>query len=194
MYELPITVLVNDIEYTIRNKGDFRMVLDCFSALGDMELEEQFRVYTALIIFYEAIKSIEDVYAVFGNNVNEAITKMYDFFNCGQSDIGLKTPYKLIDWKQDEQMICAAVNNVANKEIRFEPYIHWWTFMGYYCSVGESTLSTVVNIRSKILKGKRLEKYEKEFKRDNPQYFNWRSKTAQQEEDDRLIREIWNSQ
>ena len=70
-------------------------------------------------------------------------------------------------------------------------YLHWWTFMGYFCSIGESTLSTVVSIRDKILKGKKLEKYETEFRRDNPQYFKWDSRTLQEKEDDELLKQLW---
>ena len=40
MYSLPTTVKVKDREFHIRDKGDYRMVLDCFSALQDEELSE----------------------------------------------------------------------------------------------------------------------------------------------------------
>lgn len=66
--------------------------------------------------------------------------------------------------------------------------------MGYYCSIGESILSTVVNIRDKIVKGKKLEKHEKEFKRNNPQYFNWRAEDIQKQEDDKLAFSMWNAE
>ena len=52
MYELPTSVCVNDKEFQIRNNGDFRMVLDCFNALGDEELGEDYRFLASLIIFY----------------------------------------------------------------------------------------------------------------------------------------------
>ena len=43
---------------------------------------------------------------------------------------------------------------------------------------------------------KKLEKWEKQFKRDNPQYFEWNYKTAERMEKDKEIKEIlemWNS-
>ena len=99
---------------------------------------------------------------------------MFDFFNCGRSQsIGKKMNHKLIDWEQDSQIICSAINKVANKEVRAEPYIHWWTFMGYYSAVGESLLSTIVSIRDKIVRGKKLEKHERIFRQENPEYFIW---------------------
>lgn len=192
MYELPTSILIDGKNHPIRNNGDFRVILDCFSALDDYELAEQFRYYTSLIIFYSELNEISDVEKIFKSNVNTAIEEMFKFFNCGQQNIGMTSPHKLIDWNYDTQMICGAINNVANKEIRLEPYIHWWTFMGYYCSVGESTLATVVNIRNKIVKGKKLEKYEQEFKRENPHYFNWRSRDVSQIENDKLALSIWN--
>ena len=89
-------------------------------------------------------------------------------------------------------MICAAVNNVAKTEIRAIPSLHWWTFLGYYMSVGESVLSTVVGIRDKLLKHKKLEKWEQDFKKSNPKYFVWKKSTVQDREAENLIKQIWN--
>ena len=44
-----------------------------------------------------------------------------------------------------------------------------------------------------MIKGKKLEKYEREFKRDNPKYFVWNSKSVTDEEADKLVRDLWNS-
>lgn len=191
MYELPTTVEVAGIERKIRNDGDFRMVLDCFSVLNDVDLTKQERAYCALIIFYEGIDEIQDIDLLL--NTEEAITQMYKFFNLGEEEVAHTTASpKLIDWEADSNIICSAINNVINDEIRLKPYVHWWTFMGYYMAVGQSTLSTIVGIRSKIKKGKKLEKWEQEFKRDNPKYFVWDAKTATQKEDDLLALSLWN--
>ena len=59
-----------------------------------------------------------------------------------------------------------------------------------------SSFATVVSIRKKIVEHKKLEKWEKQFKRDNPQYFEWNYKTAERMEKDKEIKEIlemWNS-
>lgn len=193
MYELPTSIEIDNHHFAITDKGDYRMVIDCFIALEDVELESQDRILAALLIFYEDLEELEDIERVFGDNVVEACEKMFLFFNCGQQSIGYKTNHKLIDWQQDEQLIIAAVNNVASKELRAEPYLHWWTFMGYYISVGESVLSTVVSIRNKIINGKKLEKYENEFRKNNPDYFIWKTKTVEEQELDNYIREMWNS-
>lgn len=192
MYDIPVSVQVGDTQYNIRNKGDFRMVLDCFAALDDEQLTAQERILACVIIFYEDMHSIEDTNKF--SDYQTAVAEMFKFFNCGQEESpGASTNYKLIDWQTDSQLISSAINNIAGKEIRAEKYIHWWTFMGYYLAVGESALSTVVNIRNKIVKGKKLEKYEQEFRKNNPQLFRWKSKTVEQREQDDLARSLWNS-
>jgi hypothetical protein len=192
MYELPITITVNENVYSIRNKGDYRMVLDVFTVLNDVELSEQERILTSLIIFYTEFDDVKRLFACSEEELTALTEEMFNFFNCGQTSPGANTNVKLIDWDNDEQLIASAINNVANTEIRSVEYCHWWTFMGYYCAIGESPLSTVVGIRSKIVKGKKLEKYEQEFRRDNPQYFNWDRRTLQEKEDDALLQELWN--
>lgn len=192
-YSLPTSIFVDGQEYSIRKRGDFRMVLDCFEALNDVELEKQNRILACLMIFYEAFNSIEDFSNCSGETLEELVKNMMLFFNANQKDSGKAVNYKLIDWEQDSMMICSAINNVAGKEIRAEEYLHWWTFLGYYMAIGESALSSVVAIRNKIVKGKKLEKHEQEFKRENPQYFNWNSKTVEELELDKLAQEMWNS-
>lgn len=191
MYDIPTTIDIDGVEYKIRNDGDFRMILDCFGALSDSELTATERLLAALIIFYEDFTSIYD----FKENVplDKLVENMYSFFNCGSTGLGTSTNKKLIDWQQDEQLICSAINKVCSKEIRLEPYVHWWTFMGYFTAIGESPISTIIHIRDKMVSGKKLEKYEQEYRRNNPQYFAWNSRTIEEQEADRLVHEIWNS-
>jgi hypothetical protein len=167
------------------------MVLDCFSALNDYELDENERLFACLLIFFEDFNDVEDIFKLSEDEIAELLSEVFKWFNCGQSDsLGAKN-YKLIDWDEDSQMICSAVNKVAGFEIRGEAYVHWWTFMGYYSAVGESTLSTVVAIREKIIHGKKLEKWEREFRQNNPQMFVWNKNTEQDKADDDLIQKLW---
>lgn len=191
MFELPTSIFIDGVEHPIRKKGDFRMVLDCFSALSDSELDDSTRVYTCLIIFYDNMTDVESVLNMFGDNLKTAITEMFNFFNCGQDNVGAKMHHALIDWERDQQLIASAVNNVAQREIRIEPYVHWWTFMGYYLAVGESTLTTIVSIRHKIKSGKKLEKHEREFRRNNPQYFVWNSVSTEDAQVTEMIKNLW---
>ena len=194
MFELPINITTSSGDvYGITNKGDYRMVLDCFNALNDTELSEDERVLASLLIFYNDI-DLEDIDALGQDTYVELVKAMFNFMRCEEEDDGKQSNFKLIDWNKDANIIAAGINNVAKIEIRAVEYMHWYTFMGYYMSVGESVLSTVVGIRHKIATGKKLEKYEKEFKNDNPNYFNIDSRTVEQKEADDFVRSIWNNQ
>ena len=195
MYELPTSITISGVKHPIRNKGDFRVILDCFNALQDVKLDKEYRTLSSLIIFYEELTSIESVFEVFPDEtLFEAVEEMNRFFNCGQDESpGMKVPYKLVDWDKDEHLIMSAINNVAKKEVRLEPYVHWWTFTGYYLAVGESAFASVVSIRAKIVKHEKMEKYEKKFVAENPEYFNWQSKTTEQEEEEKEILGLWNA-
>jgi hypothetical protein len=65
--------------------------------------------------------------------------------------------------------------------------------MGYYLAIGECTFATVVGIRDKLIQGKKLEKFEQDFRRDNPQYFVWNSKSTEQKEADEWVKKMWNA-
>lgn len=191
MYGLPTEITIGNTSYTVRNQGDYRTVIECFELLEDIELTKQERILACLMWFY-GFEDIEDL-SVFGDQLLEAYHQMVIFFNCGKEEEEVQTtPYKLIDWEKDSLLICSAVNTVAKTEIRAEKYIHWWTFMGYYMGVGECALSTIVGIRSKRAKGKTLEKHERQFIQENPQYF-WENKTIEEQELDAEIRRIWNN-
>lgn len=192
MYNIPTTIELDGVEFNIRNRGDYRTILDCFAALEDAELDKQERLFASLIIFYEDIDSVEDIYKL--GNMELAVKEMFKFFNCGSDDnTGRRVPYKLVDWERDAQLIASAINKVAGIEVRSAEYIHWWTFMGYYTAIGESPISMIIGIRDKIVRGKKLEKQEREFRTDNPQYFIWNKNTVEEEEADRLVKELWNS-
>lgn len=191
MYEIPTTIEIDDQVFPIRCKGDYRMVLDCFSCLNDFDLTQQERVLGALIIFYEKFNDVEDFQGVSKDLLDRLVKEMYNFMECGENPTH-SMPYKTIDWEKDSQIIFSAVNKVAHEEVRSVKYLHWWTFIGYFCEVGESVLSMVVGIRAKIKQNKKLEKFEKEFKARNPHYFNWDSRTAEQMQDDEDILKIWN--
>ena len=149
MYELPISITVNEISYNIRNKGDYRVIMDCFIALNDYDMEKDFRIITSLLIFYEDLNSFEDIDDLDSDTLKELIQKMFLFFNCGEKSIGAVKNYRLIDWENDSQILASSINKVANTEIRSLPYMHWWTFMGYYLQIGEGVLSRLYPLEKK---------------------------------------------
>lgn len=188
MYELPKSIMLNGQEWNIRNEGDFRVILDCFEALNDVDLSTNEKIIASLIIFLEDLNSIEDMNKL--PDIEEAYKEMVKFFNCGQEEQESNS-YKLIDWNKDSTLIISAVNKVAGKEIRSQ-YVHWWTFMGYYVAIGECPLSTIVGIRYKKLKNKKLEKWERDFVRENPQYFrNIQNKTSEELKFEEELKKLW---
>lgn len=192
MYELPTSVVVNERQFNIRKKGDYRVVLDCFNALNDAELSEDERVLASLLIFYNEFDELEDL-PTDEETLAGLLKQMFWFMNVGSDEAnGAHSDFTIIDWKQDEQMVTSAINKVAGQEVRLVEYMHWWTFMGYFMAVGESVLATVVGIRSKIAKHEKLEKWEQKFKKDNPSYFTWRNIDLRVAEQKALLDEIWN--
>lgn len=155
------------------------MVLDCFEELRSTELDDIGRILSSLVIFYDEMTDPNDLFDVFGDDYQEAVEKMFLFFNCGQPEFGNRTNYVLVDWEKDAQLIAGAINNVAGKEIRALEYLHWWTFLGYYAEINHSAWNSIVAIRYKMKAGKSLEKEEARFKRENPQYFVWDSSTLE---------------
>ena len=153
-YELPTSLEVNGVERPIRYQ--YTAVLDIFRAMNDPDLEDREKAYICLYILYEDFDDIpsEDYEAAF-----EAAKEFLD----GGVDDSRKTNVKMVDFEQDARIMFPAINRVAGKEVRLEPDIHWWTFLGWFMEIGECTYSQVLNIRSKKSKGKKLEDWEQEF-------------------------------
>ena len=61
MWSLPIAVEIDGKEYAIRNKCDYRVVLDVIAVLKDNELNQEEKIKCSLFIFYEDITGLEDV-------------------------------------------------------------------------------------------------------------------------------------
>lgn len=155
LWELPTSLEVAGVRYPIH--GDFRDVLDIFGVLQDASLPEFIRWYTALALFYEGEIPLE--------HRQEAATVMADFFRAGQEESG--GDVCLLDWQQDAPLIAADINKAAGQELRALPFVHWWTFLGWFHTIGEGQLSRVVTIRDKLRRGKKLEDHEREFYRVN---------------------------
>lgn len=147
---LPTQLEVDGELYDIRT--DYRMALLIFEAWNDPELLQEEKMIATLQILYEVVPE----------NTSEAYEKAIWFLDCGQEHESSNSK-PLYDWEQDEQMIFSAINKVAGHEVRADEYMHWWTFIAHFQSIGESLFSTVVNIRSKRNDGKKLDKVDQEF-------------------------------
>lgn len=150
---LPTTLTVNNNKYNIRT--DYRVCLLIFEALNDVDLNEYERALVLIELLY--IDEIPE------EDLKEACERGLWFLNCGQTEEHPRVHKPLYNFTQDEQMIFSAVNKVAGREIRNDNNLHFWTFMGYFNEIGEGTFSTIVSIRDKRNKRKKLEKWEQEF-------------------------------
>lgn len=150
-WSLPKTAIFGDVKYSLST--DYRDVLEIIGYLNDTTKPEFVRWQIAIGLFYD--EKIPNEYQ------QEAMQFLSDFISYGATES--KPGPKLIDWDQDSTMIISDVNKVSGKEIRSLEYLHWWTFLSYFYAIGEGQLSTVVAIRNKKIKGKKLEPWEKEF-------------------------------
>lgn len=172
--QLPTSLTVRDKEYKIRT--DFRDVLTVIEAFNDPELDNNERVYVCLFVIYEDFDSLPvDCY-------EDAFKVAIRFIDCG-TDTGEKKPSpKTMDWEQDEQIIFPAVNHVAGTEVRALPYLHWWTFFGYFMEIQDGVFANVMNLRHKKATGKKLEKWEREFWQANKDICVLRAKLSSEEQ------------
>ena len=157
--QLPTTLEVHGKKYNIRS--DYRNVLRIFEAFADKDISDYGRLLVCLQRLYVDFASIPH------SDYQEAYMAAYRFLACNTQDDG-KPPIRTFNWIKDEQLIFPAVNKAAGIEVRAVPYMHWWTFLGYFESIDtDSLLGTVLSLRSKRARGKKLEKHEQEFWRNN---------------------------
>lgn len=169
---LPTTLEIDDTEYKIRT--DYRIALTIFEAFEDVELSEREKATIMLTLLYEELPS----------DIEKAVEMAAWFLDGGKQYDKITKNKKVMDWSQDQSMIFSAVNKVAGFETREREHIHWWTFLGYFNEIGEGLLSTVLNIRQKKNKGKKLEKYEQEFYLENKELVDLKKKYTKEEQEE----------
>ena len=162
IWDLPIAVTIDGETHNIRNQCDFRMVLDVICALNDEELTQEEKIQCALFIFYEDVTQITDF--------ETAAKEMFAIINGGEYEEEDETSNKpaLMNWVHDFPQLAPPISRVLGYDIRTpNKYTHWYTFLGGYMEIGECTFSTIVSIRSKRAKGKKLDKWEEEYIREH---------------------------
>ena len=174
LWELPKSLTVGGKSYEIRT--DFRVVLTILTAMNDPDLDERDKCYVALKCLFADFDSIPAV------DIREAARRAYWFIDGGDIPKGKPSPVKIIDWEQDAHLIFPAVNKAAGCEVRAADYIHWWTFLGYFGGIGEGLFSTVMSIRQKRAKGKKLDKWEQEFAREHRHLIELKARLSEEEQ------------
>ena len=177
MWDLPIAVEINGKSHPIRNKCDYKVVLDVICALNDNELTDEEKVKCALFIFYEDISAIEDF--------DTAIKEMFCVINGGEeNEESQEQKPQLMDWEHDFPQLAPPISRVLGYDVRTpNKYTHWYSFLGAYMEIGECTFSTIVSIRSKRAKGKKLDKWEEEYIREHRKMVELPKKLTAEEED-----------
>ena len=171
--ELPTAFEIGGKLYKIRS--DYRVILNICQAFGDPELNEREKCYVCIKCLYE------DYFHIPKEHIQQAIEKAYWFVGGGDIPQENVQQAKTLDWEQDESIIFPAVSKVAGYEVRSVPYLHWWVFIGLFNEIGEGLFSEVVSIRAKLNKGKKLEKYEREFYKSHKNLISLKEKKSEKE-------------
>ena len=173
-WELPTSVELGGAYYAVNT--DFRDILEIINYLQNPEDTPQLRIMVALALFYDNWECVPK------EHWQEAMQQLMWFISGGEEEQDDRPSPKLIDWEQDKGLIVSDINCVAGCEIRALPHLHWWTFLSWFGGIGEGRLSTVVAIRNKLRKGKKLEKWESEYYRENRSVVDFHRKYTSEED------------
>lgn len=176
--DLPYTLTVDGEEKAIN--CDFRDIITICNAFNDPDVSPNEKTAVMLNNLY-----VDDYTEL--QNINEAIKQAVWFIDWGKEYEKQESAPRLMDWEQDYNLIVSAVNNkAAIVDVRELPFMHWWTFLGYFSDRGECQFSSITEIREKLAKGKKLEKWEKEILRENRDIIILKDKASEELED-----ELW---
>lgn len=180
-WSYPQSICVNGKDIHIRT--DFRVVKDLLIALSDKDMrgetEEETSIIQTMLILEIMVPDYEKVKS---SDIEGLVKGIIEFIDMGIEPS--KNNVRIMDWEQDAGLIIPAVNRVLGKEIRAESYLHWWSFLSAYLEIGECTYSHIIEIRSKKAKGKKLEKWEREYISENKNVVLLKEKLSEEEKED----------
>lgn len=157
-WNLPYSLDISGQEYEIRT--DFRAILDILSVFNAPDLTDAEKAeFVIEVLYHPDTPPVE--------HLQEAFDKAIWFLDCSMKHDDTKPKPRTMDWEQDAPIIFPAINKVAGREVRGRDEIHWWTFYGWFMEIEEGLFSQVLSIRQKKAKGKKLEKWETEFLKEN---------------------------
>ena len=158
--------LPNEVEFGGRSwriNTDYRDVLRVLTAFEDQDLDDNEKAFICLHNLYPDLDDIpaEDLQAAFDAAIR--------FIDAGQQATEEGPSPRTMDWNQDAPLIFSAVNRSAGFEVRAVEYMHWWTFVGFFMEIRDTTFATVLGLRQKKFgkHRKKLEKHEQEFWNNN---------------------------
>ena len=137
-------------------RTDFRVILEILVMLRDADLSDGDKAEALLRMFYVERPT----------EANAAIEACYRFIQ--SHPVQQSAPRSLVDWERDFDLMAAPVNHILGCECRALPYLHWHTFLAAWMEIGPETLfGQVLRIREKLRTGRKLEKAEQRFLRQN---------------------------
>lgn len=170
---LPTNLEIDGVKYEIN--ADFHVALLIFEAYNDPELSDYEKMCVCLKCLYKDEIS---------KNTDEALKKAMWFLDGGDMPKSKQLPKKIMDWEYDQFLYFPAVNKVAGYETQTTEYLHWWSFLGLFNEIGEGLYSQVMNIRAKKAKGKKLEKWEREFYNEHKELVDIKEKLTPEEQEE----------
>jgi len=184
-YDLPRSVEVGGEKYEIRT--DYRCILDICGVYADPEYSDEEKALTIMDMFYFSPRWEEMPSRLW----REAMEKCAWFVDGGDHPTARAPSPNLVDWEQDFRLIAAPVSRVYGQDIRAIPYdpetntggLHWWTFLAYYMEIGDCLFAQVMRIRDMKIRGKRMDKQDKEFYRRNQDLIDIKTRYTESEEE-----------
>lgn len=156
---LPMQAELGGVRYAIRS--DYRDVLELLRWLNgqtDPALDQSERWYVAMRLFYPEFAALPQPLWP------DATQFLTEFLAAGRREQP-RPGHALMDWQQDAPLIAAGISKAAGQDVRTLPYLHWWSFLAWFDAIGEGSFATVVAIRDKLRRGKRLENWELDYYR-----------------------------
>ena len=153
IFDLPTALEFGGRKWAINS--DYRDVLRTLTAFEDPDVTDEEKAFICLHNTYPDFEKIPKA------DLQAAFDAAVAFIDHGTRESG-PSP-RMMDWEQDAALIFPAVNKAAGFEVRSAEYLHWWTFMGYFMEIRETTYATVLGLRGKKARGKKLEKDELNF-------------------------------
>ena len=173
---LPMRAELDGTQYEIRT--DYRDILELLRWLGgraDSRLDQAERWYVAMRLFYPSFAAMPQTVWP------QATQFLAEFLAAGRREQPRPGP-PLMDWQQDAPLIAAGISKAAGQDVRTLPYLHWWSFLAWFDSIGEGSFATVVAIRDKLRRGKRLENWELDYYRTHRAAVELRGTATAEEE------------
>lgn len=185
-WSLPCSVSYKGTDWQIHT--DYLTVLDVLSIFKNHDLDN---IEKCLYCLYQLVVRFDDLQE---DDYFPMYEKVREFIDMGQESKNNNTP-SVMDWEQDAPLIIPEINKQLGNglDVRTMPDMHWWTFLGYYMAIGECTYSHILSIRNKRAKGKKLEKWEKEYANENKDIVNLKHKLSEQEKEEKArAQELFN--